>query len=222
MNDNAGVMGLDDIEIENTSIDDIDSETVNLIFVAVDRSGSMCKYVKDMMDCLKEFKGALTNSKECDEILLARADFDDNISIGGYKPIADFDTNYCANGMTALYDVTVEGEEKLTQYIEFLRNSGMRVKAVFSVFSDGEDTASRTQLAIAKDSVAKLNAAEVVTAFISFGNGATGIAKSMGFQNILNVGDSASELRRAFNCLSKSVIENSKSVVQKTDDFFDV
>jgi len=216
------VMGLEDIEVENTSVEDIDSETVNLIFVAVDGSGSMDQYVRDMCDSLIEFKAALADSKECDEILLARADFAADINVGGYKPIVDFTTNYNASGMTALYDVVVDGEQKLTQYVQFLRNQGMRVKAVFSVFSDGEDTCSHNQLHQAKQAISTLNSDEVVTAFISFGGGATSVAKSLGFQNVLDVGGSASELRRAFNCLSKSVIENSQSVVQKTSDFFDV
>ena len=35
------IEGLDDIEVANTSIDDIESENVNLIFVGIDQSGSM-------------------------------------------------------------------------------------------------------------------------------------------------------------------------------------
>lgn len=41
------VFGLDDIEIENTSVDEIDAEDVNLIFVGIDRSGSMRPYEMD-------------------------------------------------------------------------------------------------------------------------------------------------------------------------------
>lgn len=33
--------GLDEVEITNTSIDEIDSENINLIFVGIDKSGSM-------------------------------------------------------------------------------------------------------------------------------------------------------------------------------------
>ena len=41
--------GLDEIEIENTSIDEIDAENVNLIFIGIDESVSMRPYVSDMM-----------------------------------------------------------------------------------------------------------------------------------------------------------------------------
>ncbi len=77
--------GLDEIEVENTAVDDLESESINLIFLGIDESGSMTQYIKDMQNCLTEFKTALTDSKEADEILVARADFSDFINIGGYK-----------------------------------------------------------------------------------------------------------------------------------------
>lgn len=97
------------------------------------------------------------------------------------------------------------------------------IKPEFAIFGDGMDNSSQPGgFAKAKKAVEYLNVEEIVTAFISFGGQATQEAKDLGFKNILDVSSSASELRRAFNCLSKSVIENSKSAVSKQDDFFDV
>ena len=217
------IMGLDEIEIQNTPIDDINSELVDLIFVAIDESGSMDGYVGDMKVSLKGFKSALLDSKEIDEMLVARANFHDRtIDVGGYKKVDSFDENYATYGNTPLYDVIVEGTKKLTDYMDYLKQQGMRVKAVFSVFSDGEDTNSRNSLSTARKCIEELNDKEIVTAFISFGSYALQEAKNLKFKNILNVGSSASELRKAFDCLSKSVIDSSKSVVPKTDDFFDI
>lgn len=188
--------------------------------------GGLCHIVTDDDNIeehsLTEFKTALEDSKEADEILLARANFADSIDIGGYKRISQFDTSFSADGCTALYDTIVEGKKKLMDYREFLRNEGMRVKAVFAIFSDGEDTASSSRFAEAKEAIEDLNNKEITTAFISFGGGADKEATGLKFRNILNVASSASELRKAFNCLSKSVIESSKSVVDDGDDFFKV
>jgi len=219
---NMEILGIDEIENFNTSIDDIETEIINLIFVAIDRSGSMSPFVNDMKNCLNEFKDALINSKEVDEILLARADFASDINVGGYKPVDQFDVNYIASGSTVLYDVVVDGTAKLLQYIDYLKKQGMRVKAVFSVFSDGDDTASRSSINEAKKCIEDLQNQEITTAFISFGSGAVNEAKKLKFGNILTVGSSASELRRAFNTLSKSVIDSSKSVTPTTDSFFDI
>ena len=223
MEENGMVIdGLDEIEVANTSIDDIDSENINLMFLAIDKSGSMYQFVSDMATSLSEFKDALLNSKEADEILVARAEFTDTCSIGGYKKIGEFDTSFNAYGGTAMYDAIIEGKEKLVEYRNFLKNEGMRVKCVFSVFSDGEDNSSHHTFSEAKAAIDYLNQEEITTAFISFGGEATQIAKDLGFRNLLDVSSSASELRKAFNCLSKSVIESSKSVVADEDDFFQI
>lgn len=213
--------GLDKVEIANTSVDEIDSENINLIFVGIDRSGSMHSYERDMVKALGDFKDALANSKEADEILVARADFSDDAVIGGYKRISEFDTAYTTGGCTALYDTIIGGASKLKEYQDFLKDEGMRVKAVFAIFSDGLNNIGNG-FSVAKTAVDHMNKEEIVTAFISFGGEATQTAKDLGFRNILDVSSSASELRRAFNCLSKSVIENSKSAVSKQEDFFDV
>lgn len=212
--------GLEEIEVENTAVDELESENINLIFLGIDESGSMGQWSQEMTSCLSEFKTALADSKEADEILVARADFSDTISVGGYKKISEFDTGFNVLGATAMYDTIVEGAEKLKDYRKFLRDQGVRVKAVFAIFSDGLDNQSHHSFSNAKKTVDFLNSEEITTAFISFGGQATQTAHDLGFRNVLDVASSASELRKAFNCLSKSVIESSKSVVSSTDDFF--
>lgn len=214
--------GLDNIEVENTSVEEIDSENINLIFLGIDQSGSMNSFINDMKQSLNEFKDALLNSREAEEILVARANFADTIMIGGYKKIEEFDDAFKAAGCTAMYDAIIEGTKKLKEYRQYLKDQGVRVKAVFAIFSDGLDTSSRKDFSEAKKSIEFLNGEEITTAFISFGGTATKEAKDLGFRNILDVTSSASELRKAFNCLSKSVIESSKSVVADGDDFFQI
>lgn len=119
-----------------------------------------------------------------------------------------------------MYDAITEGTSKLKNYRAFLKNEGMRVKAVFAVFSDGLDNDSRRTFSEAKQAVSFLNQEEITTAFISFGGKAAGTARDLGFQNLLDVTSSASELRRAFDCLSRSVIESSRSVLADANDFF--
>lgn len=220
-NQNTTILGLDEIEVHNTAIDDLDSESVNLIFIGIDQSASMSSFTPDMIAALDEFKNALSNSKEADEMLVARANFyNTHVHVGGYKKIDQFDTDFHTDGMTPLYDVVVEGTEKLTEYMGFLKAQGVRVKAVFAIFSDGLDNASIANISKARNKIEELNAQEITTAFISFGPEAKPEADRLRFQNVLHVGSSASELRKAFNVLSKSVIEASKSVVATKNDFF--
>jgi len=119
-----------------------------------------------------------------------------------------------------MYDCIVEGSRKMLEYRKYLKDQGVRVKCVFAIFSDGCENNSKADTSTARQAVENLNKEEITTAFISFGNDAQVEAKTLGFANLLTVGSSASELRKAFNCLSKSVIESSKSVVADGDDFF--
>jgi len=212
--------GLDDIEQENTAIDDIESENVNLMMLGIDGSGSMTGFTRDMIQSLEDFKDALVNSKDSNEILVARADFSDDVTIGGYKSINEFDTSFYTGGMTAMYDTIVQGSKKMLDYRKYLRDQGVRVKCVFAIFSDGMENGSSADVSTTRRAVQNLNDEEITTAFISFGPDAKVEAQNLGFKNLLEVGSTASELRKAFNCLSKSVIESSKSVVADGDDFF--
>ena len=81
--------GLDQTEMINTSVEEIDSENVNLIFVGIDRSSSMWRFEADMKKALEDFRDALGASGEADEILVARADFSGDISVGGYRRDAE-------------------------------------------------------------------------------------------------------------------------------------
>lgn len=230
MSDIIEVSGLSDIEVENTAVDDLNFEVVDLNFVAIDQSGSMSCFVQIMKQALSVFKTALVESKESEKMLIARADFYmRNINIGGYKKIEEFDEKtYSAMGGTPMYDTIVEGADKLLKYMEFLSDTGYKPRAVFSVFSDGEDTSSYNNMNTARSIINDLNSKEITTSFIAFGDGAETEAKNLNFQNILKIKQTgnqaldASELREAFNRFSTSIIEKSKSVVNNTQDFFKI
>jgi uncharacterized protein YegL len=227
--DTIDVLGMDEVAVQNTPVDQIDSELVNLIMVLIDQSGSMQPHVTEMQKALVNFQNSLMDSKEVDELLVARGNFYNyNVDMGGYKKVDQFDVNYFANGGTPLYDAIKEAQQKLFDYMGYLKNQGMRVKAVLSVFSDGDDTSSHIRVFDAKQCVDELNSKEVVTAFMGFGVQALNEAQTLGFKNVLDIlqegnrSDIGSVLRKAFDCLSKSVISNSQSATQKVDNFFTV
>lgn len=218
---NIVVLDIDSIEEMNTPVDDFENEYVFLLSVAIDTSSSMYPYSDVMKDSLATFKTSMDNSKEAENVLIARSDFSSNITVGGYKPINEFDTSYSPYGMTALYDVIVEQKENLVQYMNYLKAEGTRTKAVFAVFSDGDDTSSMKHSMIdAKEAIRELNKLEITTAFIAAGPDAQETAKSLGFINVLEIQSKESDFRFAFDCLSKSVDESSKNIGTSDDDDF--
>jgi len=215
------VVGMDDIEAFNTSLDDIGGDECTLIFVGIDSSGSMDSFTSDMEKELLSFKDAMLGTKEAqfNQILLSRANFNDYIDIKGFKPVSEFDTDYYAKGNTALYDVIIEGAETLLNYRKILTDNGVRVKSIFSIFTDGEDTCSNTTIHKTIDVIEDLNKKEIASAIICFGSSAEGIGKRLKFKAILNTNSSASELRRAFQTLSKSAISASRAAGNTAETF---
>jgi hypothetical protein len=211
--------GLDDIEAYNTPIDDLASAECFLLFVGIDESGSMDPFVDDMKTALNNFKDSISNSKESDIILIARADFNEDVDISGYKTVNNFETKYSCGGRTKLYDTIVEGKQRLLDYIGHLKTNGMQTRAVFSIFSDGEDNSSSYSLSDAAKAIEELKKQEIATAIIGFGSEAANIGNKLGIKSILNVGTSSSELRKAFNMLSKSAISTSKAAGSAQDAF---
>ena len=123
------VDGMDEIDAQNTPVDDLETEDVNLFFLGIDQSGSMDMFQSEMRKALVDFKRAIENSKEAQKILVARANFSTRLAIGGYKKIGELDVDYQSNGMTVLYDTIIEGTDKLFVYMEHLKQQGVRVKA---------------------------------------------------------------------------------------------
>ncbi len=77
-------------------------------------------------------------------------------------------------------------------------------RQVFAVFSDGQDNSSQKQLRAGKG-LYRLSESggDHDSVYQLLGGGVNGGKRILGFCNILDVTSSASELRRAFDCLVK-------------------
>jgi len=214
---------------DNVAIEDLESERQTLVNILIDASSSMNQYEMVMGSCLNNFKQAIANSKERDEMLIAKTVFASNVDHHGYQLIDDFDTDYSAGGTTALYDAIVEAQQRLLNekqngYMQTLDNNGIRTKAVIAIFSDGYDNNSKSSLSEARKALNYLQSKEIIVAFIAFGDGAKGIANDLGInpENIREFDASESELRKIFMILSKSAISASKSAGVSNGAFFTV
>ena len=212
--------GLGDVEVENTAAESLLVKDVTIMLLGIDSSGSMDDYTGVMKRELENFKIAISGSPEKDRILVARADFSDFVNIEGYKKIGDFRTTFDPTARTRLYDTIVDGGNKLIQYADYLSLNGVRVKAVFAIFSDGLDNLSKNTIRDAAVVVKTLKEREVVTVFVSFGE-STGVAKNLGFKNVLGLGRSGDELKRAFNVLGQGIVAQSAAPRPMVDDFLD-
>ncbi len=79
------------------------------LLIVRDSSGSMRPFARAMEEELANFKNAIMDSDENENILVARANFNSRLDIGGYVKIDDFNLDYKPGGATILYDTIIEG-----------------------------------------------------------------------------------------------------------------
>ena len=227
--DNITIDGLDETYATNMDVDDVVSPSVMLVDFLIDGSGSMDPYERAMCECLEHYKEAISNSKQSDEMLVSKTVFESTIETGGYVAPEDFNTDYSAGGCTRLYDAIIDRRQRMLDYMDQLKNNGTNARACLIILSDGEDYGSQYRASDARQAIQDLISKEITVAFIAFGHGAFGVADSIGVKknNVKEVSNDESELRRVIDLVSKSAISASKkasSGAGGNDDggFFDV
>jgi uncharacterized protein YegL len=209
-------------------IDDLNTDDVTLLVVIMDSSGSMSGVRNDVIDAFNQMSRALSDSKASDSILMSAWTFDDKPKLlFGYTPIDQVKdltpAIYQPTGATALYDAVLDGFTGIVGYGQDLRNNGIRTRCLVVVISDGGDNVSSHTAAGVKTVAQDLIKQEFYTlAYIGLGDASTfkTIADSMGFGEVLTVGTSAGDIRRALNMLSGSVIRASQGIVNTGGNAF--
>ncbi len=215
------------------ALDEIESTEVTLITALYDISGSISysKLTSAIINGQNELLNALNGAKKKDDIMMAQWFFNDNTEVlHSYVPIDDVvklnNKNYVPNGMTSLYDVSLEAMSSNLAYAELLKGSGTPVQSIIVLFTDGQDTTSKSRAAdvkkLAKD---LLKTEQYVLAYIGVGgDDHEAIAESMGFPSVIHTSISATDIRKAFQMMSESIINVSQSVINANvqNSFFSV
>lgn len=209
-------------------VDDLNTDDVTLLSVILDQSSSMSGLQNDVIDAFNEMTRALADSKAADSILMSVWKFDNDSSLlFSYTPIdqvKDLTSNdYQPNGATALYDATMDGFTGIVAYGQDLRNNGIRTRSIVVVISDGGDNVSSHTAAAVKTISQDLLRQEIYTlAFVGLGDEPyfRQIAGEMGFPEVLTTTNTASEIRRALNMISGSVIRTSQGTIAPNSNSF--
>lgn len=227
--DNIVIDGLNETYAQNMDVDEVVSPTIMLVDFVIDKSGSMNFYEAAMQDCLEHYKIAICNSKQSDEMLVSKTLFGSDIETGGYVAPEDFNTDYETDGCTKLYDAIIDRRQRMYDYMELLKSNGTNVRSCMVILSDGQDNISNNRASDARAAIQDLISKEITVAFIAFGQDAFGIADSIGVkkQNIKNVSNDESELRKIIDLVSKSAISASKkassgATASSDNSFWDV
>ena len=205
------------------SLDEIASNEVTLAMNIIDMSGSMSPYAADLIRAYNDdYLAAMAGSTAADDILVSTILFDDQVSLfHGYLNLPDVPPltrkHYQPDGTTALYDAVAAGLTNMVLYAQQLRQSGIMVRCLVIVYSDGDDNASQQASGSVRRAVQELLKHEIYTlAYVGFHSGGINerilrsLADTIGFPEILVAGLNHAELRRVFHMASMSTVRVSQ------------
>ncbi len=214
-----------------TPLDQLASNEVTLAMNIIDMSGSMAPHAQDLIHAYNdEYLTAMNSSPAADDILVSTVLFSDQVQLlHGYVPLQDAPTltqkSYDPDGSTALYDAVAGGLTNMVLYAQQLRQSGVSVKGVVMVYSDGEDNASKQRATQVRRAAKELLKQEIYSlAYVGFGvkpqvgfktgqgkSAVQHLADDIGFPTALAAALSPADLRRIFRMASLSTVRVSQS-----------
>jgi hypothetical protein len=208
------------------------SNEVTLAMNIIDMSGSMSPFADTLIHAYNEdYLAAMASSTAVDDILVSTILFNKDVTLlHGYMPLLDAPPLarqvYDPDNMTALYDAVAAGLTNMVLYAQQLRQSGVMVRCLIIVYSDGGDNASKQRAPDVRRASLELLKQEIYTlAYVGFQSGGIKeaelrqLADDIGFPDILLAGLSQSELRRIFHLASMSTIRVSQQGAAKAGVF---
>jgi len=219
-------------------LDQLATNEVTLAMNIIDMSGSMGPHAADLIHAYNDsYLAAMAHSAAADDILVSTILFNDSVRLlHGYVGLPDAQRLdgqlYNPYGSTALYDAVAGGLANMVLYAQQLRQSGIMVRCIVIVYSDGEDNSSRQRAQDVARTARELLKQEIYTlAYVGFvessqqamgfktKSGAKGssaqqktqrLADEIGFTEALTAVLDQSELRRIFHMVSMSTVRVSQ------------
>jgi uncharacterized protein YegL len=193
-----------------------EDEVINVV-LAVDVSISMHKNKEALNKAYSEFVDHFKGSHIAEKLYISRIEFNSSIQTHtGFQPVGqlgpiDFGANM--GGATALYDAVKEGLENAVKYRTDCEDSGVNVKTLLFVLTDGEDNSSASGAATdISDSIKTLlseerNFASFTTILLGLGNQIyfEEAYNKMGLDHLAVAGDSAEDIRKMIGFISSSI-----------------
>lgn len=202
--------------------EDVQASDVFLISMLVDDSGSieMAGNTQAVKDGHNLHLAAFADSKQKESFLVHCRYLNGKI-LYPFKKLQDASKmdghNYSPNGGTPLYDQTLVTLATVVAKTKEFEDSGVPVRTITSIITDGADTGSRATAAQVKSVIEDMLKKEKhIVALMAIDDGQTPwktVAKSMGIRDewVLTPGNDPKEIRKAFNVLSQSAVRASQN-----------
>lgn len=201
-----------------------------LVTLAIDMSGSVSSFQSELTSSIKEVISACKKSPRAENLLLRLVTFNQNVyEEHGFQLIKDIkDTDYDQvirpNGMTALYDASINSIDSIKEYGKKLVDQDFDVNGIMIVVSDGMDNSSKFKSSDVKTSVDDTSFEEVLESMVTILVGVNtkhdqvkqyldDYSKEANFTQYIDVEDAdATNLAKLANFISKSISNQSQAL----------
>lgn len=211
-------------------IDTLGATEYTLVTVALDASGSVQAFEKEMEKCMQEIVQACKLSPRADNLMIRLLKFNSKLNeVHGFRPLsqcplADYDGFMKSGGGTALYDGAYNATEATATYGKQLIDKDFSVNGLLVVITDGCDNESKMTPAKVKESLVKTTKAEYLESLVSLLIGVDvaqqdikvildKFHQDVGFTQFLALADAkASTIAKIGRFISHSISQQSKSL----------
>lgn len=214
-----------------TRIDHLSATEYTLVTIAVDETGSVTGFAKELRDMLIASVDGCKKSPRKDNILVRVLTFDSHYTRGvneihGFKPLMDIDTadypSIKPYGSTPLNDACFSSMGAINAYAKQLTDQDYNVNAIVFVITDGGENASTATASMVKNEFEKAVREETLESVISILIGVNvghydkllvDYKNAAGFTNYIDGGTAtAAQLAKLAGFVSQSVSSQSQAL----------
>lgn len=213
-----------------TKIDNLGATEYTLATIVLDESGSVSSFKTELEACVKEIINACKLSPRADNLMVRVLGFSSQLKeIHGFKLLSecnldDYNNIITQNGMTALYDASVNAVESTTQYGKQLCQNDFSANGIVFVLTDGVDNQSSFTQNTVKDALAGAVKTETLESLVSVLIGVNiteprykqyleDFKNNAGFTQFIDLGSATkSKLAKLAEFISKSISAQSQAL----------
>lgn len=143
--------GNSNFKFSSTRTEHLGASEYTLVTIAVDNTGSVDIFAKELREALIAAVGSCKKSPRSDNLLLRVVTFSSSFTDGireihGFKPLSEINVNdypqFSPGGSTPLYDVTYSAIGATNAYAERLYKDDYLSNGIVFIITDGDDNAS--------------------------------------------------------------------------------
>ncbi len=155
------------------NVNSLGASEYTLVSYAIDHSGSVVKFLRELEGCLKSSLEGCQKSPRVDNLLVRLLQFDTEVEeVHGFRPLADchlknYDGFLKAGGSTKLYDATVNSVDALATYGKELIDNDYKANGLLVVITDGCDYGSTLTVKSAQQSFERARMSESLESLLT-------------------------------------------------------